>query len=267
MRESASLDFWPSVAKTLSYTSKYCRCYRMIQPRNTQHTTNSRSCCLGGVWRQRRQAQDGDGGNCCGRNHVAGPVQPCHACVAQHWWEVEPQPREGGGGRRGAVQLPCENPPGPDGISTIILARPAGPLPCVIPPGPDGMSTFIVAIGGKVVVVVEVGGQRWWQRIGLGQVLCPCPQRALPHPPPPAADAECGCGGRAAQQDDQDAVTFRTIIAVLLVVVPAPEDRDCGGVPRSQQLQRNHEGLCQCVWHQGGWPDIERRTDPFSHIV
>ena len=101
MRESASLDFWPSVAKTLSYTSKYCRCYRMIQPRNTQHTTNSRSCCLGGVWRQRRQAQDGDGGNCCGRNHVAGPVQPCHACVAQHWWEVEPQPREGGGGDGG----------------------------------------------------------------------------------------------------------------------------------------------------------------------
>ena len=52
----------------------------------------------------------------------------------------------------------------------------AVPPPRVIPPGLDGTLTFVVAIGGNVVVVLEVGGRQ--RRDGSGQVLRPRPRRA-----------------------------------------------------------------------------------------
>ena len=42
--------------------------------------------------------------------------------------------------------------------------REAVPPPRVVPPGPDGMSTFVVAV--SVVEVVKVGGRRRQQGVG-----------------------------------------------------------------------------------------------------
>ena len=47
VRESASLDFPPSVAKTLSYSSKYCRCYNTTKEHTMNKHTKTKFCEFG----------------------------------------------------------------------------------------------------------------------------------------------------------------------------------------------------------------------------